>query len=130
MQTKLIEATNGPKNWGKFMIGRFTREQWGQQSAVDLEWRGSLICGRGWTPKHILVFDLQTGEGALFMHGGLASADLNKHKIWVCPLFEPFLEWLYKQDVEDFDKLPALIDLPNAAFSMRGYRRAGAVAKP
>lgn len=124
MITKFIEATNGPLNWGKFMVGRFDKE-WSYKSVVD-EDGPSLLWGRGWTPEHILVVDLQTGEGAMFMPRGFAPADLNKHKIWVCPLFEPFLTWLYVQDLSDLDKLPAHIDLPNAPFDMQGYRRQGA----
>jgi hypothetical protein len=123
MKTKFIEATNGPRNWGKFLVGQFTPEEWALRSQIDPG--RSLIGGRGWHPKHRLVLDLQTGEGAIFLPGGLASADLHKHKIWVCPLFEPFLEWLYKQDLSDIDALPAHVDLPNAEFMMSGYRRQG-----
>lgn len=124
MITKFIEATNGPMNWGKFMIGRFDGDEWTRKSAVDDDDRLLLWC-RGWTPEHILVFDLQTGEGAMFRPRGFAPADLNKHKIWVCPLFEPFLTWLYLQDLTDLNKLPGHIDLPDAPFDMRGYRRSG-----
>ena len=60
---------------------------------------------------HLVVLDLQTGEGAIFMPGGLAAADLDKHGIWVCPLFEPFLAWLYKQDLSDLDALPAVVEI-------------------
>lgn len=71
------------------------------------------------------VLDLQTGEGAFFRPGGYAAADLEKHRVWVCPLFEPFLEWLYRQDLTDLGQLPRLVELPDAEFAMRGYRRAG-----
>lgn len=76
-------------------------------------------------PQHLIVFDLQTGEErAFFLPGGLASADLNgKHQIWVCPMFEPFLAWLYKQDTSDLSALPALVNLGDVPISMRGYRR-------
>ena len=122
MKTKIIEATNGPANWGKFLLGRFDRE-WDLVSAVAPE--TLLLYGRGWEPNHLLILDLQTGEGAIFRPGGMAHADLEKHRIWVCPLFEPFLEWLYKQDLTDLDKLPAQIDLPKAEFQWAGYRRPG-----
>lgn len=122
MKIKMMEATNGPLNWGKFMVMQFT-EEWGLKSAVS---PGTpLLSGRGWGPQHFVVFDLQTGEGGVFRHGGSASSDLKKHAIWVCPLFEPFLEWLYAQDLSDLDKLPAHIDLPEAEFRMSGYRRPG-----
>lgn len=133
MKLKFIEATNraaGGINWGKFAVGRFEPDEWSYRSAV----RGdevfgipianrSLLAERGWSEQHLLVLDLQTGEGSMFRHGGLAVADLNtKHQIWVCPLFEPFLTWLYQQDVTDLDKLPALVEL-EAPSSMSGYRR-------
>jgi hypothetical protein len=120
--TKFIEATNGPSaNWGKFMVAKFGPDDWATQSAIS----GALLAGRGWDMQHIFVLDLQTGEGAMFRHGGFAKADLDKHKIWVCPLFEPFLEWLYKQDVDVLSRLPEKVDLPNAPFELRGYRRRG-----
>lgn len=51
--------------------------------------------------------------------------DLDKHRVWVCPLYEPFLNWLYAQDLADLDKLPDLVDIPDAEFQMHGYRRPG-----
>jgi hypothetical protein len=120
--TKIIEATNGPNNWGKFMVMQPTMERW-HSSRVAPDMRVLRYCG--WGPEHIIVFDLQTCEGAGFRPGGYARADLEKHKIWVCPMFEPFLEWLYQQDLTDINKLPDLIDLPNAPFAMSGYRRKG-----
>lgn len=123
MITHFIEATNGPCNWGKFMVARFTPEQWAARSFISAG--EGLLRGRGWTPDHVLVLDLQTGEGAMLLPGGCAAADLHKRRIWVCPLFEPFLEWLYQQDLRDLAQLPAHIDLPEAPFELRGYRRAG-----
>jgi hypothetical protein len=126
MQTKFIEATNGPRNWGKFMLARFTDKEWMRRSKIV---PGSLVASTGWSAYHVMVFDLQTGEGAIFRQGGNAKADLDKHQIWVCPMFEPFLTWLYQQDISNFDTLPAHIDLPDAEFSLHGYRRGGANAK-
>jgi hypothetical protein len=130
VNTKFIEATQGIKNgWnhGKFMVARFTEDEWGRLSEID-QAHGltlSLIGRCGWSPRHILVWDMQTGEGAIFLPGGLASADLDKHKVWVCPMFEPFLVWLYGQELSDLDKLPSVIELPDAPASMYGYRREG-----
>lgn len=132
MKLKFIEATNhaaGGFNWGKFGVGRFEPGEWAYRSLIadDSFVRprsDSLLVGLGWDHAHIFVLDLATGEGAIFRHGGLAPADLNKHQIWVCPLFEPFLAWLYKQDVADLDGLPATVEL-DAPSSMHGYRRAG-----
>lgn len=119
MKSIIVEATNGG-NWGKFMISQFEGFEWSRRSQID---HNALIRSRGWTPRHIMVFDLQTGEGAMFLPGGIASADLNKHRIWVCPLFEPFLEWLYTQP-NPMD-IPALIELPDAEFALYGHRRPG-----
>ena len=124
MLTKIIEATNGEKNWGKFLIGRFDTE-W-ERPAVYSPLSSSLLQRVGWGRNHLLVLDLQTGEGAVFNPGGLAKADLDKHRVWVCPLFEPFLEWLYKQDLSNLGRLPDSIDLPDAKFALWGYRRSWA----
>jgi hypothetical protein len=110
-------------NWGKFMVARFDGEDWAERSQVDPA-RG-LIRGRGWSPEHLMVFDLQTGEGALFRPGGFAHADLEKHRVWVCPMFEPFLTWLYGQDLSDLDALPRVIELADVPMAFAGYRRPG-----
>lgn len=121
MQTKFMEATNQNKNWGKFLIFRFDTE-WEYKSSFTGR---SLLREVGWGQDNIVVLDLQTREGGGFRPGGLASADLDKHKIWVCPMYEPFLTWLYRQDLTDLSKLPDSIDLPDAEFAMAGYRRKG-----
>lgn len=135
MKTKIIEArTKGMTgNWGKFLVGQFSSE-WNRKPAIDGEFedaeanaafkRMPLLRLRGWSNKHIMVLDIETGEGAIFRHGGNARADLNKHRIWVCPLFEPFLSWLYKQDVSNIDKLPDKVEL-DAEFMWHGHRRPG-----
>lgn len=123
MLTKIIEATNGPKNWGKFLIARPDTE-WERTSAVDNS-TVPLLRARGWTRGHVWVLDLETGEGAYFRPGGSARADLTKHRIWVCPLYEPFLTWLYQQDLTDLAALPDHVDLPRAPFQLTGYRRPG-----
>lgn len=123
MKTRLIEATNGPRNWGKFLIGELDHE-W-QHDSVISPGRG-LLAQRGWDPRGgtLLVMDMETLEGAFFRVGGSASVDLEKHKIWVCPLFEPFLAWLYV-NFTTIEALPAHVDLPEAEFEVRGYRREG-----
>lgn len=127
MQTKFIEASQGAglTNWGKFCVARWTAEEWQARSALPGAEGHRLLAGRGWDEKHIWVLDLQTGEGACFLPGGLASADLNKHQVWVCPMYEPFLSWLYAQDLSDLDALPSYVELPDAQFEMAGYRRGG-----
>jgi hypothetical protein len=133
MITKFIEASHGGRgNWGKFCVCRFEDHEWARESYVakhdvepELAMKTSLLRTRGWSPRHIIVLDLETGEGAAFSPGGSAQADLNKKQIFVCPLFEPFLNWLYQQDLSDIQKLPNFITLPNAPFSFSGYRRSG-----
>ncbi len=122
MKTKFIEATDATEfNWGKFAVCRFEPEEWMRRTAVDNSY---MLAGRGWDRHTVLVLDLQTGEGAMFRPGGYAHADLNtKHQVWVCPMFEPFLTWLYAQDLSDLDKLPALVNLGDVPTDMRGYRR-------
>ena len=128
MITKFIEVTNEvagrPFNWGKFMVARFTLEEWGRRSK-DGHVLLSLLDQIGWSQRHIIVFDLQTCEGAAFLPGGWPKADLDKHRIWVCPLFEPFLEWLYRRDLTNLDMLPDSIVLQDSPPDISGYRRKG-----
>lgn len=121
MKTIFVEATNGELNWGKFMVARFDAEEWSRTSIID-DARAPLLRGRGWGPDHVLVVDLQTGEGAVFRPGGHAREDLKKHRIWVCPLFEPFLVWLY--GLPDPMEAPPRVDL-DAPFEFFGHRRPG-----
>lgn len=125
MNTRIIEARNGDAaNWGKFLVGRFD-DEWSRFSALPGAASGlPLLYRLGWSSDVIFVMDLQTGEGATFRPGGFAPADLNKRQIWVCPLYEGFLTWLYQQDLSDLSKLPDLVDL-DAPFAMSGYRRPG-----
>lgn len=135
VDVKFVEAGQGTQslsNWGKFGVGVFTPAEWAQRSNnPDGEaLQGTLLRGVcGWGPNVAWVLDLQTGEGALFNVPGFAPADVNKHRIWVCPMYEPFLAWLH-QHVRDhgagwWEQLPSWVDLPDAPFSFHGYRRPG-----
>lgn len=123
MKTQIVEVTNGPLNWGKFLVGRFEAREWFHQSVVS---PGPLLrqIGHNDQQHSVWVLDLQTCEGAMFRIGGSVKYDLDKHRIWVCPMFEPFLEWLYA-NWKDLDSLPTHVDLPDAPFAMSGYRREG-----
>lgn len=124
MNSVFIEATDGTEfNWGKFLVAKFTAEEYGRPSAIDIGKR--LLPSIGHGPRDVLVMDLQTCEGAIFTPGGVASSDLNKHRVWVCPMFEPFLTWLYRQDLTDIMKLPVMVNLGDVPTSMAGYRRPG-----
>lgn len=128
MHTKFIEATDATNfNHGKFMVARFTHGEWGRESAVDAEYghRTRLLIRCGWTIYHFMVTDLQTGEGAIFQKGGLAEVDLEKHRIWTCPMFPHFLEWLYQQNLSNFENLPSTVNLGNVPTSLVGQRGKG-----
>lgn len=129
MELRFVEAGNG-FNWGKFFIGRFTDDEWDYRSRYPGAHEQRLLRGQGWGPdNHAWVGDLATGEAALFSLGGYAAADLDRHRVWVCPMFELFLGWLYghfNADTEQwYDTLPAVVELPDAPSALRGYRREG-----
>lgn len=131
MKSTIVEVTNGPLNWGKFLVAVFDVAEWTRHSAVLAEEGHAarpLLRSIGYSDSHlhVWVLDLQTREGACFIvhDHALARLDLNNHKIWVCPMFEPFLEWLYK-NYKGIDELPTHVDLPDAPFAMHGYRREG-----
>jgi hypothetical protein len=130
VETRIIEATNDV-NHGKFMLCRFVAKEWGEPGALhtisdlgNAKPERSVLAARGWSTRHIFVMDLQTGEGAMFLPGGYAKADLDKHKIWVCPMFEPFLTWLYTQDLTDLQALPRAVQVEGES-ALAGYRRPG-----
>lgn len=128
MKTAFVEATQ-PSNFnhGKFLVGVFEPDEWARLTTLGMA-GVALLDYTGWTREHIYVLDLATGEGAIFKPGGFAKADLNKHKIWVCPMFEPFLTWLYRfirdNPANWFSVLPSELEI-EAEASMYGYRRAG-----
>lgn len=130
-----MEATQrvqGGWNHGKFAVATFEPEEWARRCELDAAVHGhqrSLLGRCNWGPEHVWVLDLATGEGAYFRHGGMASADLTKHQVWVCPMFEPFLAWLYRQSLADVLalRLPPVVEIPDAPRAMAGYRRPGPV---
>lgn len=130
MQTFIFEATHdaeGTGNYGKFMVGVFGSE-WEYRSAVDPS-RWPFLHDRGWSRQHILVLDLEAGEGIIVRAGGHAHADLCKQQVYVCPLFEPWLAWLHgqlrgsKDILGALKELPPVVYLPDAVFALYGYRR-------
>lgn len=132
MITQFIEAAQPENvNWGKFLLARFDDAEADTESMLP-GFKGNLFTTGGrrtMNPEMTLVVDLQTGEGAAFSldGNGSASYDLNeKHKIWVCPMFEPFLGWLYMQHLGngkgDLRDLPRFVTLPAPA-ALAGYRR-------
>jgi hypothetical protein len=134
MLTKFIEAGNG-WNWGKFVVAQFDPEEWHRRPkfpGCDGEDAAPLIVGRGWDPRrHYFVMDLQTGEGAMFALDGSPDYDLTeKHAIWTCPMFKPFLRWLYAHYADgwrDPAELPDFVTFTEeeAPSSMAGSRGRG-----
>lgn len=127
MRTRYFEATQaeqGGFNWGKFTVSVLEGVDWSVRSSISHE-PVPLLAWRGWSPQHIIVFDLETGEGARFRHGGCARADLNKTGIWVCVLFEAFLTWVYAQDLAQFESWPSTVILPGVEADFSGFRRGG-----
>jgi hypothetical protein len=127
METVIIEVTQDAAsgfNWGKFCVARFDTE-WARRSALPHNSSAPLLSQCGWPEGFLWVLDLQTGEGAYFRPGGSARADLWRHRIWVCPMFAHFLEWLYEQDLSDLSALPPVVEFPDAPADLRGSRYPG-----
>jgi hypothetical protein len=129
MRTRIVEAVQGPDgpNHGKFLVGRFDEEWQRTLQIPGVEGDYGLLANQGWRRSHVLVVDLATGEGAIFYPNpsGSPHVDLTKHRIWVCPLFEAFLSWLYQRGPEiHLESLPAVVHL-DAPFAFQGYRRPG-----
>lgn len=126
MITQIVEVINKNQNWGKFLIGKFNRDEWDRTTKIGPPTSLPLLVQRGWATYHRLVLDIETGEAVMVSPGGSAHADLNKHQIWVCPMFEPFLEWWYKEwPAVDVGTFPDVVQLPDAEFQWAGYRRPG-----
>lgn len=136
MHTKIVELSNG-FNWGKFLVCRFDDTEWRRRSRIPeddpIAVPVPLLSRCGWDERHLGVFDLATGEGAFFRPGGSARHDLEKHQVWVCPMFEPFLAWLYRhpEGWTNFERLPEVVMLTDAETrgqsAIYGHRRKGPV---
>lgn len=129
MRTFQFEAT-GNGNWGRFLVGVLDTEwEWTSDTADGMR----TLTTTGYSHDSLWVLDLVTREGANFAPHGLAAADLDKHRIWVCPMFEPFLAWLYRElagvrgwhYVDTLAQLPQVVELPDAPFALYGHRREG-----
>ncbi len=135
MDTKFVEVGHGPSggNWGKFMIARYTANELLEPTQFPGCEGQRIVSLRGSGRHHIWVMDLATGEGARFPvdlgghPGATARKHLDDHQIWVCPLFEPFIGWLYDFSSANpntwWDELPRTIEIPEAGFAFAGFRR-------
>ncbi len=140
MELKFVEAghpvdaqTGFGGNWGKFAVGRWSNEELREKTKFP-GCEGQYITSlRGHGMTHVWLFDLQTGEGARFHTNNPIPVDvrsqLKDHQIWVCPMFEPFMVWLWHHmtvtGLDWWEHLPRTIELPDAPFDTAGYRRAG-----
>lgn len=127
MRTKIVEVTQSQAsgfNWGKVLVCEFT-DEWDVPSVIGAH--HSLLAARGWGRNVRLVLDIETGEGALFSFPiGSAHNDLQKRRIWVCPMFEPLMcHWQTINWAGDLDELPDVVELPDAPAAMASYRRPG-----
>ncbi len=139
MDTKFVEAGHGPHggNWGKFMVGRYTDVELAEPARFPgCERARRLVNLTGPGRQDIWVLDLQTGEGARFPIEFASTTDvrhqLNKHRIHICPLYEPFLAFLYGYiDAHRrtwWEDLPRVVEMPAAEFRLFGRRRPGPAA--
>jgi hypothetical protein len=121
MKTQFLEAS-GSMNHGRFLILEFEPSDWDVESKVS---SGSVLASAGfwtWRPLFALI-DLVTCEGALFDGRGVARHDLDSRRIWVCPMYEPTLEWLYRQKPVALP-LPGVVEL-DVPGELYGHRRDG-----
>jgi hypothetical protein len=122
--TKIIEVTQGSEfNWGKFMLGQFDVEWLRHSKLPGNDLAMPLLAQRGWSPRHMVVLDLETGEGAFFTMSHPRWQLDNKHQVWVCPMMGPFLDWLGEQSFETVEDLPDYVTLDTDESAMAGYRR-------
>lgn len=126
MKYKFVEATQSDHfNYGKFMVSSFDEDDFAYQSKIVENHSLLIVCG--WEiNRFLMVTDLQTGEGAIFLvrKGASVKMDLENHKIWVCPMYEPFLQWLYDYYDGNIDNIPSYLEIEAEAF-IYGYRRPG-----
>ena len=120
MKTRLVEVTDGAF-YGKFLVGKFDEAEWRHEGEIPKEsiirpvpYALLDICG--WSRDHLLVLDLETGNGTIFRPGGALDYDMEKRKMgYVCPLYRTFLGWLYEHAARtgsiDLDDIPAVLHM-------------------
>lgn len=116
MITQIIEGSDGAL-YGKWLVSQLSETERDRKTELPgfegsrSVWTFGGARKLGAHPNALLVVDLQTDQGAVFIPGGLSDADLDTVGIWVCPLFRSFLHWLYEQDTSDVAQLPPFIEL-------------------
>lgn len=134
MLSKMVEVSD-QVNWAKLMVSQFDNDELAYKSRVDTEAKSLLeaVAARrkeywGEAQQKRLVVDLQTDEGAWFLPHPERDpkVDLDRHQIWVCPLFYPFLQWLYRTNPVHVSGIPDVVELdPDDVIKFQGYRRPG-----
>jgi hypothetical protein len=129
MDTKFVEAGHpGVGNWGKFIVACHTTAELQEPTQFPGCEGQRVVSLAGNGARDMWVFDLQTGEGfRVPVSERHAFSILEKHQVWVCPMFEPFLGWLLayidSHPNDWWSTLPRTVELPDAPFEMRGHRR-------
>jgi hypothetical protein len=120
MNTRLVEVTDGAF-YGKFLVAQFDEAEWRHEAEVFKESIHrpvpyALLDVCGWSRDHLLVLDLETGNGTIFRPGGHLAHDMEKRQMgYVCPLYRPFLGWLYEHAARTggiaLDDIPAILHM-------------------
>lgn len=131
MKVKFIECED-KLNWGKFQLLQWEPSDMQRQSKVRegtpllMAVEGQRVAGND-PLKAVFVRDLQTEEGAT-LHPAKEvdpKPQLDRHRVWVCPLFLPFARWLFANWEGDVATLPDIVELSGEVLHLQGYRRPG-----
>lgn len=111
MYTKIVEVSSVNNDVvGYFMVGVHDIE-WARQSAI-MGGTMSLLRHKGWSRDHFWLFDLSTGQGAIFANHGHVLADLKEADIRVTPMFTAFLAYLRATGCPQLQDVPDHLVLP------------------
>jgi hypothetical protein len=128
MRTYLFESMadplSSPSNVGAYLVAVPDAEERSWHSHLDPVVT-PLLEQLGYSAGGAWVMDLLTREGAWFSMEDDARAELDRHRIHATAPFEAFLEWLYLQDMTQLYKLPHVVKVADATFSIKNYRRLG-----
>lgn len=117
MIVKFIEASDGTAH-GKFMLARMDAELATRSGLPGYEDEPLMTVGgrRKFNSHSTLVVDLQTGRGAALALDPFSYTKLDEGgRMWVCPMFRPFLKWLCLQGLGmgagDITALPSYVEI-------------------
>jgi hypothetical protein len=137
VKSKFLEVTN-KANWAKLQLLQWEPSDLARPSLVQ---KGKVLLnavqvrrGDAADPlTAVFVRDLQTQEGCEFYPSPEADCktQLDMHRVWVCPLFYPFVSWLFANYQGDVTSLPDLVELADSKKQeYQGYRRPGEEMEP